>query len=386
MKTVAELLQERGRLVEQMRALSKASPEGFSAEDKAKYERLETAQAELKERADRMTREAELDAELNAHYGKPASKQETEEAPGRNSKAYKAALDKYLRKGQYSNALEVGTVGEGGYLTHDEFSADLRRIRDDYNALRPFVNVIRTSGDHNIRVEATSGSASWLDEEGTYTESAPSFTQVTLNAYKLTQLVLVSEELLQDSDFALDAYLADRFGKNFGIAEEAAFIAGTGTLQPTGMISGAGAVTRTESPLTAGITANTLLDVFYGLNRVYRGNATWLFNDDTVRVIRGLTDGNDNFIWQPGLQMGQPDRVLGRPYVTSQHMPVAGESPLSAVAVFGDMSVYTVADRTNITIQRLNELYAATGQVGFRAWARVDGKVTQAAGIKKVVF
>lgn len=384
MKTIADILQERGRVYEQMKALSKASPDGFSAEEKEKYDRLDTAQSELKARADRMTREAELDADINANYGTPAPADT--EAKGRNSASYKAALDKYLRKHQISNALEVGTTTEGGYLTHDTFDMNFREIRDHYNALRPFVEVITTTGDHNIRVETSLGSSVWLDEEAAYTDSDTAFGNVQLNAHKLGRTIKVSEELLQDSDFNLEAYLARAFGRSHGLAEEAAFIKGVGTTQPTGMIQGATTVVRSDSPLTSVTSAETLLDAYHGLPIPYRSNATWIFHDATVRVIRGLKDENDNFVWQPGLQMGQPDRVLGRPYLTSAYMGKRDDSPLSATLLFGDLSVYTVADRTGFRIQRLNELYAANGQVGFRGWSRVDGKVSQAAGLVKIVY
>lgn len=377
MKRYDEILEERGRLVNQMQELSAAHPDGFDSETKEKYDRLSAKQQELKDTADRLYNEEKLAAEMAATR-KPVK---PEAAPVTDGKK---AFENYLRKGTISNALEVGTVGEGGYLTHDEFNNELLRVREKFNPFRSVCRTIRTTGDHNIRVEASTGTASWIDEEGTYTASDPAFTQVTLNAYKLTRLVLVSEELLQDSDFDIAAYLAEEFGRSFARAEELAFIQGSGTLQPTGMQTGAGSVTRTESPLQATVTANTLLDAYYGLGEVYRMDATWLFNDATVRSIRGITDANDNFIWQPGLQAGQPDRVLGRPYIVSEHMPAAGESPLQSPVIFGDMRNYVIADRTGFSVQRLNELYAATGQVGFRAWSRVDGKVVQSAGIKKI--
>lgn len=387
---IDNLLIERGRLVAEMRSLLDAHPDGLGSEDKVKYERLDARQKECKAQADLLTSQMELDADMAAPVRagvRPSPEpQPSVHVKPRNSVEYKKAIDGYLRTGRVSNALEVGTSAEGGYLTHDEFNAEVWKIREKFNALRGLCRVISTSGDHNIRYEASTGTASWVDEEGSYSASDPSFGNVTLNAHKLTRLVLVSEELLQDSDFDIFAYLAEEYGRSFARAEEAAFIDGDASLKPTGMITGAGSVTRTESPLGAAITASTLLDLFYGLGEVYRNDAHWIFNDATVRVIRGLTDQNDNFVWQPGLQLGQPDRVLGRPYLTSEHMPVAAESPLSAVALFGDLSNYVIADRTSFNIQRLNELYAATGQVGFRAWSRVDGKTVMSAGLKKVVF
>ena len=383
MKSYDELLEERGRLVNQMQEISKANPDGFDSETQAKYEALSAAQAGLKEQADRQYEEEKAAAEIAASFGRESKKETAKDA---DSGDYLNALNAYIRSGKYSNALEVGTDSEGGFLVSDYFDSRFREIRDDYNALRPVCDTITTAGLHNIRVESTLGTSGWLDEEASYSgvESDPAFTNVQLGAYKLGRIVKVSEELLQDSDFDIEGYLARAFGRSHGLAEEEAFIKGTGTTQPTGIIGGATAVTRTESPLNAAVTANTLLDVYYGLQRQYRSNATWILNDNTVRTIRGITDGNDDFLWQPGLQAGQPDRIMGRPYITSAYMPDEGESPLSSAIVFGDMSNYTIADRTGFSIQRLNELYAANGQVGFRGFSRVDGKVVQAAGIVKV--
>ena len=381
MKSYDELLEERGRLVNQMQEISKANPDGFDSETQAKYEALSAAQAGLKEQADRQYEEEKAAAEIAASFGRESKKETAKDA---DSGDYLNALNAYIRGGKYSNALEVGTDSEGGFLVSDYFDSRFREIRDDYNALRPVCDTITTAGLHNIRVESDRGTSTWTDEEAAYTESDPIFANVQLGAHKLGRIVKVSEELLQDSDFDIEGYLAHAFGRSHGLAEEEAFIKGTGTTQPTGIIGGATAVTRTESPLNAAVTANTLLDVYYGLQRQYRSNATWILNDNTVRTIRGITDGNDDFLWQPGLQAGQPDRIMGRPYITSAYMPDEGESPLSSAIVFGDMSNYTIADRTGFSIQRLNELYAANGQVGFRGFSRVDGKVVQAAGIVKV--
>ena len=384
MKDINDVLFERGQLVDQMTKLSAAHQEGFSAETQAEYDRIDGKQSELKSTADRMHKEDSLKAELaSAPTAKKIAFEQAEEVKATNSKEYvNAFLNGFIRKGSISNALQVGTNSEGGFLTHDDFDMRFREIRDDYNALRPFVDVITTSGDHNIRVEATNGASTWGAEESAYAEADSSFGNVELGAHKLKRLVKVSEELLQDSDFDIANYLAAAFGRSHGIAEETAFIAGTGTGQPTGLIGGAGAVATAETA----ITEVALYDLFFGLSRVYRGQGTFIFNDASVRTIRSLRNGANDAIWQPSLVAGNPDMVLGRPFITSAHMGVAGESPEVACAIFGDLKNYTVADRTGLSVQRLNELFAVNGQVGFRGFNRVDGKVVQAAGIKKLIL
>ena len=111
----------------------------------------------------------------------------------------------------------------------------------------------------------------------------------------------------------------------------------------------------------------------------YRKHALFLFNDQTIKAVRKLKDGNGQFLWQPGLN-GQPDTLLGYRYETSYHMPLigAGAKPI----LFGDFSSYWIADREGRSIQRLNELYAATGQIGFRVTQRLDARLVQQEGMK----
>ena len=126
-----------------------------------------------------------------------------------------------------------------------------------------------------------------------------------------------------------------------------------------------------------------MIDLYHALGRPYRKNATWIMNDSTVKLIRQLKDSNGQYLWQPGLQAGQPDMILGRPLLTSSAAEAATTGLRSVL--FGDLSYYTVADRSGSVLQRLNELYAANGQVGFRMFKRMDGKLTSSDAVKHLV-
>ena len=103
-------------------------------------------------------------------------------------------------------------------------------------------------------------------------------------------------------------------------------------------------------------------------------------NDATMKVLRQLKNGNGDYIWQPSVTAGTPDTILNRPVYTSTFMPTitAGAKAM----VFGDMNYYWIADREGRKFQRLNELYAPTGQVGFLASQRVDGKLILPEAVK----
>jgi HK97 family phage major capsid protein len=278
------------------------------------------------------------------------------------------------------NVLEEGSAPNGGYLVPDEFE---RRIVTDLapaNVFRQIANVIRTSSERKIPVTATHSVAAWTAENAAYPESQPTFAQKTLDAYKLADLVRVSIELLQDSLFSIDAFLASEFARAFGAEEERAFCVGTGSGQPTGLFTAQGGSVGVTAGSATAITADNMVDLVYSLLAPYRRNAAFLTSDATVAALRKLKDTNGQYMWQPSLQQGEPARLLGYPLYTTPYAPAVAAGAL--VVAFGDFSYYWVAERMGRTMQRLNELYSASGQVGFICTERLDGKVVMADGIK----
>ena len=103
-------------------------------------------------------------------------------------------------------------------------------------------------------------------------------------------------------------------------------------------------------------------------------------NDSTIKAIRKLKDNNGQYLWQPGLIANAPDTILGRPVKTSAFMPSIAAGAKSII--FGDFNYYWIADRQGRTFKRLNELFATTGQVGFLASQRVDGRLILPEALK----
>lgn len=392
MNKILELREKRAKLWDSTKAFldSRRNENGLlSAEDTATYEKMEADVVSLGKEIDRLERQAVLDLELSkptstAITNKPSQHQETEKT-GRASSEYKAAFWKAMKnKNSFDvqNALQVGTDSEGGYLVPDEFERTLVEALQEENIFRQLATIITTSsGDRKIPVVATKGTASWVDEEGAIPETDDTFGQVSIGAYKLATMIKVSEELLNDSVFNLERYIAKEFGRRIGAKEEEAFFIGDGTGKPTGIFnsSGGAGVGVTTASATA-ITIDEITDLFYSLKSPYRKNAVFVTNDATVKSIRKLKDGNGQYLWQPSVTAGQPDTILNRPLKTSAYVP--GIAAAAKTIAFGDFSYYWVADRQGRAFQRLNELYAATGQVGFKATQRVDGKLILAEAIK----
>ena len=391
--TILELREKRAKAWEAAKAFldSHRTDKGvLSAEDDAAYSRMEQEITDLGKEISRMERLEALDAQMKKPVnqpltGKPMSGR-TIERIGRASDEYRTSFWDMMRSKaplpSVVNALQEGTDSEGGYLVPDEYERTLVEALEEENMFRQLAKVIRTSsGDRKIPVVATKGTASWIDEEGAYTESDDSFGQVSIGAYKVGTMIKVSEELLNDSVFDLESYIAKEFARRIGAKEEEAFFTGDGSGKPLGVLAATGgAETGVTAASSTAITADELMDLFYSLKSPYRKKAVWVLNDSTIKAVRKLKDSTGQYLWQPSLMAGTPDTLLGRPVKTSAYMPVIAAG--AKTIAFGDFSYYWIADRQGRSFKRLNELYAANGQVGFLGSQRVDGKLVLSEAVK----
>lgn len=392
--TVLELREKRAKAWEAAKAFldSHRNEKGvLSAEDDAAYTRMEQDITDLGKEIARLERQEALEQELSRPVSgpltsRPGNSRNAEEKTGRASEEYRRSFWNVMRSKvpmpSLVNALEEGTDSEGGYLVPDEYERTLVEALEEENIFRQLAKVIQTSsGDRKIPVVATKGTASWIDEEGAYTESDDSFGQVSIGAYKLGTMIKVSEELLNDSVFDLESYISREFARRIGAKEEEAFFTGDGSGKPLGILAATGgAETGVTAASSTAVTADELMDLFYSLKSPYRRNAVWVLNDSTIKAIRKLKDNNGQYLWQPSLVAGTPDTILGRPVKTSAYMPVIAAG--AKTVAFGDFSYYWIADRQGRSFKRLNELYAANGQVGFLGSQRVDGKMILPEAVK----
>lgn len=396
MSKVLELREKRAKAWEAAKAFldTKRGNDGLlSAEDTETYEKMEKDVVDLGKEIERLERQAAIDAELNKPTStpltnKPNGNPDGEEKTGRASDQYRKTFWNAMRRKNFfdvNNALQVGTDSEGGYLVPDEFERTLVEALEEENFFRSIATVINTSsGDRKIPVVASKSEASWIDEEGAFPESDDAFGQASISAYKVATMLKVSDELLNDSAFNLEAYISKEFGRRIGSKEEEAFFVGDGTGKPTGIFNTTGGASDGVTTSGAGITFDDVMDLFYAVKSGYRKKAVWVLNDTTVKALRKLKDNNGNYIWQPSVQTGQPDMILNRPYHTSAYAPELEAG--AKVMAFGDFSYYWIADRQGRSFKRLNELFAANGQVGFLASQRVDGKLILPEAVKTMTM
>ena len=241
----------------------------MSAEDTVVYERMEQDVVDLGHAIEREERAAELEREMNAATrpplaGTPDSGVKADK-PGRGSAAYSDAFWKCMRdRVNYDvrNALQIGTLSEGGYTVPDEFEHTLVQALQEENIMRGLVHVITTSsGDRKIPLVTSKGSASWVEEEASIPESDDAFGQISLSAHKVGSMIRVSEELLHDSAFDLAAYITGEFARRVGAAEEDAIVwrpsiasAGVSVVYEANETPGALRYAHAAEPATAAIS------------------------------------------------------------------------------------------------------------------------------------
>ncbi len=357
----------------------------LSVDDDTTYNNMEKELNDLTNEIKRTERRDAIEAELAKPVGVPITekpmKSGTDEKRGRASNAYKEDFGLHLRgKHLLHNVLSEGVDANGGYLVPEEFERQIVDALKEENVMRKLCKIITTANERKIPVAGTHSVAAWTAENAAYTESNPTFDQKTIDAYKLTDLIKVSIELLDDSAFPLEPYIAQEFANAFGVAEETAFCVGSGSEQPTGLFTANGGTVGVTAAGATAVTADEVISLIYALKAPYRKNAKFLMNDSTVAALRKLKDGNGAYLWQPSVQAGQPDKLLGYDIYTSPYVPVMAAGAY-AIA-YGDFQNYWIADRTGRTVQRLNELYSTNGQVGFVATERVDGKIILPEGIQ----
>ena len=398
MSKIIELRNKRNTLWEQTKAFLEDHRDDNGLVEASAVEQYNKMAADVKalgEEIQRLEDQMEMDAKLAKATSAPVH---TDPRVGQRKNTRATATEEYnkafwdMMRGNTSlevrDALSVGVDQNGGFTVPDEFERQLVQALEENNIFRSLAKTIRTnSGTRTIPIATDSGSASWIEEGAAIQESDMSFSQETLSAYKLGCMIKVSNELLNDSAFDIAAHIAHRFGVRFGNAEEDAFINGTGPSanpqttpsQPTGILT---SLTPTAGNTTANaqtVHFDNIYKLYYSLKSPYRRKAAFLCNETLLLQLMLIKDKNDNYIWKPGLEVGKPDTILGRPIYTSGYMPAitgnATQDKNKKVLLFGDFSYYWIADRQSRTLKRLNELYAVTDQVGFIGTQRVDGKL-----------
>lgn len=297
------------------------------------------------------------------------------------------AFETFVRKGaqklseEEQKTMRISEDITGGYVAPIEYRARLIELLTELSPIRQIASVetISVSGVEFPKEGVDSVTAAWPDEAlvaGDYKFALEKF-----EPFELRALVTPKRTLLDDAAFDVAAYIQRKTAEKFAKKEGAACVSGNGVSKPEGLL------TNTSVPFVVSgnaslLTPDGIINLCYDLPDYYAKNGKFVMKRSTLLAIRLFKDVNTQYIWQPGLQAGQPSTLLGYPVIEAVDMPTvaAGSYPI----LFGDFKAgYLIVDRADVVVQRLLEVYATQGLVGFLFWKRVDAQVILAEALRK---
>ncbi len=286
-------------------------------------------------------------------------------------------------------ALAITPDTAGGYLAPSEFVAEIIKAVTLISPARSLVRV-RTTANKSVMIPKRTGqfAARRTTEQGTRTETTGlGYGLEELPAPEMYALIDISNQMLEDSAFDMEAELREEASEQFAVKEGAEFCSGTGIGECEGILTN-GSVGETVSGTATTIAdangqADGLLTLKYAIKSAYARNANWIMNRTVMGAVRRLKDAEKNYIWMPGLAQGQPNTIDGDPYVEFPDMPNegAGAYPIA----YGDFRrAYTLVDRIAMEMLRDPFTQATAGNLRFIFRRRVGGKVVLAEAIRKL--
>jgi HK97 family phage major capsid protein len=292
----------------------------------------------------------------------------------------------------FLNTMSTTTNSEGGYTVAQEWATSVLDALKAYGGMRAVATILRTSGVGQLNYptsDGTSEEGEIVAENASASAADVSFGTKALVGYKYSsKIVACPFELLQDSNVDVEAFIRARLVTRLGRITNKHFTTGTGSSQPTGVITAASVGETAAATHVADVSYDNLVNLEHSIDPAYReaGSPVWMFNDTTLKYLRKIKDANDRPIFVPGYEQGvpggAPSTLLGRGLRINQHMADlgAGNKPIA----FGDFSYYVIRDIMAMEMFRFADSpYISKGQIGFLAWMRTGGNLIDVGGAVK---
>jgi HK97 family phage major capsid protein len=364
----------------------------LNAEEESSYSAamadVDALDARLRELADAETRAADIESAL-AKYGAP-------EAPAAPAELTVEDELRALGRGEVravavpfeSRDLTKGSATAGGNTVPTSFSASVWEHMIESSAiLQAGATILNTASGETLEIPVTTthSTGALITEGSTLTESDPAFAKRSLGAYKYGLSIQVSSELVADTGFDLLGYLARQSGRAVGNALGTDLVTGNASSKPSGIVQTATTgVTGATTGASGTFTADELIDLYFSVIAPYRSSTScaWIMRDATLARVRKLKDTTNQYLWQPSMQVGAPDTLLGKPVFTDPNVAAVATSAKSVI--FGDISAYHVRLAGGVRFERSDDFAFQSDLVTFRAVVRGDGILADQTGAVKV--
>jgi len=360
----------------------RAALDGLTGTIDARLAELSTAIAEHRSRLDRV--------EARAARAGIAGTEQRDDAAEIETRAFSALIrrGREFMTADEIRSLRVSDDTAGGFLAPDQFVAELLRNVVQFSPIRQVARVANTASGAVILPRRTGRlTAQWVGETGARPSTEPTYGQARFPVHELTAYVDVSNTMLEDSALDIASELAFDFAEEFGRAEGAAFLNGSGTIQPVGLLTDATipyTATGTAAAFPASAPADLLIAAYHALAPAYRGNAVWMMNSNTLAAIRKFRDNNGNYLLATaGIANAPTTTLLGRPVIEAPDLPDIGANALPIV--FGDFgSGFRIFDRVALSVLRDPYTQVTNGLTRFHARRRVAAGVAKAEAFRAI--
>lgn len=403
MSTSVALREQRQQVWLRMQEINdQAGDRGLTQEEQTNWDAAAAELAGYDQRIRRQellegTRATEGDSRGRPPFGPPTTPATNGSGQG-SEEEYRAAFETYIRFGPQglnpdqhrlmqtrfaqlgeTRALGVASDTAGGYFAPDDFRRQVESAMLPFQGVRQAgATVIPTTGGTDLTIPTdndTTNTGAILAENTQATELDLTIGARVLKAYTYTsRVVRVSFQLLNDSAFPIESWLAEKLGTRIGRITNTHFTTGQGPDVPSGIVPDSNSAVTAAA--TGAVTADELINLAFSVNSAYRERGRFMMATNTWRDLLKLKDGNGQYLWQPGLSAGAPDRLLGYPFTWNDDMPSLATG--NRAVLFGDFSKYYIRDVQGVQLLRLTERWADFLQVGFIAFSRHDGLLIDA--------
>jgi HK97 family phage major capsid protein len=392
---IKQLKEQRANAWEQAKALLDGAAEAkrdLSAEENATYEAINADLDALDKRAKDIADAEQRNKDAAETFARIEARTPEREVPAAKSanEQLRAVLRGEARAVEIApeqRDLVKSSATAAGNIVPTSFYGKLwEHMIEVSGLLSANPTVLRTASGENFEVPVTTShsTAALIAEAATLTESDPAVAKRTLGAYKYGMSLQVSRELVEDSGVDLEGYLAHQAGRAVGNAFGVDLMTGNASSKPSGVVQTASTGVTGAASVAGVFTADDLIDLYYSVISPYRNSPScgWLMRDATIARARKLKGSDNNYLWQPGLTVAQPDTLLGKPVHSDPNVAATALSAKSVI--FGDLAAYIVRIAGGVRFERSDDFAFQNDLITYRCVLRGDGILADQSGAVKV--
>ncbi|MBW4863754.1 MAG: phage major capsid protein [Paeniclostridium sp.] len=271
------------------------------------------------------------------------------------------------------------TKGTDGKVVKTTYADSILKGLEHVSPLYSKVRKITVKGDHVIPVaKGNLGEFVSTEELGEYVAKKQNFESVDLHAEKITNLVIASNEILEDNDYDLEGFLKQELTDSLARSLDKLIVKGNSKVKGLDGVTEDEGAHKVSQSANGVISADDILEIYHALPLAYRKDACWILNDQTCKALSKLKDSQDRPLLvnsYADVPFGETYRLLGKPVIVNEHMDGLDSGTSKKAILFANLDkAIVVGLRKNLTIQKDTSVGFLNDSTAIKADARLDIK------------